>query len=205
MKQLFWLGVLSLSAACSKAPAPQAPAEPSTEQPTASAQPEQPAPATSVYEIDMLSLFGAQIRLAADLPANELRGDFNGDGIEDRAYLVSTSSFPPNLAPDIRVIQPFQKSTTPGIDVKQGSPVSLVMVNGGQYFPSATVVVNDQAVDGRLATAARLGIRLIEAADVAATPAAQLAKGAAVALPSQAGTQDVLYWDGTSFQVAPSK
>jgi hypothetical protein len=210
MKQLLWLGVLSLSAACTKTPAPQAPAEPGAEQPVASAEAEQPAPSPPASEIDLLSLFGAQIRLAADLPANELRGDFTGDGIEDRAYLVNTSSLPPNLAPDIRVIEPFQKSATKGIDVKQGSAVSLVMVNGGPNFPSATVLVHDPAVDGRLAAAARLGIRLLKQTEVAAMPApqsaiAQLAKGDAVALPSQAGAQDVLYWDGASFQLAQGK
>jgi hypothetical protein len=207
MKQLLWLGLLSLTAACSKAPAPQAPTEPSAQQQPGTtaegSEPEQPAPAPAVYEIDLLSLFGAQIQLAADLPANELRGDFSGDGIEDRAYLISTSSLPPNLAPDIRVIQPFEKSVTPGIDVKRGSPISLVLVNGGPNFPTATVLVNDQAVDGRLAAAARLGIRLIKQADVAAI--SPLAKGDAVALPSQGGTQDVLYWDGTGFQLARSK
>jgi hypothetical protein len=206
MKQLLWLAILGLTVACSKAPAPQAPVEPSAEQAAASAELQPQAAPESPYEIDLLSLFGAQIKVATGLPASELRSDFTGDGIEDRAYLVDSSSFPPNLAPDIRVIEPFQKSATPGIDVKQGAAVSLIMVNGGKYFPTATIVVHDAAVDGRLAAAARLGIRLLEPAEVAAQAAISgSAKGAAVALPSQAGAADVLYWDGVSYQLAGAK
>jgi hypothetical protein len=213
MKQFLWLGVLSLLTACSKGPVPAAesPAEPNAPALEASVEtpvPEQvPAEAESppANEIDLLSLFGAQIELAADLPANELRGDFTGDGIEDRAYLVKSSSFPPNVAPDVDVVRLFQKSPVKDREVKQGSPVSLILVNGGQYFPSATVVVHDPVVDGRLATAARLGMRLMKPADLAATPLSQAAKGDAVALPRQKGTDDVIYWDGSAFQLAPGK
>jgi hypothetical protein len=206
MKQLLWLGVLSLLAACSKerVPIAESPAESSAAPAPVSAESAEPASVESppADQIDLLSLFGAQIELAAGLPANELRGDFTGDGIEDRAYLVKSSSFPPNLAPDVQILRPFQKPAAKGPDVKQGSAVSLVLVNGGPNFPSATIVVHDPAVDGRLATASRLGIRLLEQAEIAATPLSASAKGAAVVLPRQAGSEDILYWDGAGYELA---
>lgn len=208
MKQLLWLGVLSLLTACSKdaAPPAQSPVQPDAELsagPAAATPEPPPAESPPANEIDLLSLFGAQIQVATDLPVSELRGDFTGDGIEDRAYLVKSSSFPPNLAPDVQVIRPFQKSAEKAavmkqaLDVTQGSPVSLVLVIGGPNFPISTVVVHDPQVDGRLAAAAQGGMRLLEPADFAAA-ASQPAKGDAVALQGRGG-DEIFYWDGARF------
>ena len=199
-----WSLILSLLAACSKdpAPAPVAAVEPSTPQAPAEAAPQaEPAPPPA-YEIDLMSLLGAQIKRAEGLPANELRGDFTGDALEDRAYLVASSSFPPNLPPDIQVWQPFPRyAPSARNDVKQGSPVSLILINGGPMFPSATVILHDDAVDGPMATAARQGVRLVKHADLAGTPIAAQAKGDAVVLPGKAG-DGFVYWDGTAFRYA---
>src|SRR5687767_7613070 len=75
MKQLVWLGVLSLLTACSKdsaAPA-QSPVEPNPESAAAGVAATSPEPAPDsppANEIDLLSLFGAQIQVATDLPVS---------------------------------------------------------------------------------------------------------------------------------------
>jgi hypothetical protein len=191
-----WPCVLGLLAACSKEPPAKVVAEPS---PPLAAEPSPP-PAD---KIDLMSLLGAQIKLVQGLPANELRGDFTGDNLEDRAYLVASSSFPPNLAPDIQVWRPFPTyAPTPPTDLKQGSPASLVLVNGGPVFPSATVVLHDDQVAGPLVAAAREGMRLVKHADLARTPIGSLAKGDALMLPGKAG-MGYVYWDGMTFQFLP--
>jgi hypothetical protein len=225
MKQLLWVAVLGLLAACSKGTPPTEPAAkgsipvqaagtedtaandstPGATQVQASthALPEaaqvdlQPADA-----IDLRSLFGAQIELARDLPANEFRGDLTGDGVEDRAFLVLSSTFPPNLAPDIQVLQPFQKTASKVPDVRGGPPVSLVIVNGGPNFPVATLIMYDAVLNGRLAVAVRLGIHLVKKAELGSAPIAQQAQGDVLVLPGPRGTEDCFYWDGATYRLA---
>jgi hypothetical protein len=132
----------------------------------------------------------------------EVRGDFNGDGIEDGAFVIRSSSFPPNFPPDIQITWPFQKSPKRS-DPRKGPPVSLVFVNAGPYFPTATVVVLDEEPNGRLSKAVELGIRLLKKAEVVATSVAQLAKGDVLVLPGRDGKEDCFYWDGTAFKLAP--
>ena len=194
----FWLvPALGLLAACSKT---QAPAEPKAPADTAT---QSSAPTATADAMALKTLFGSQVELASGLPAAEFRADFTGDNIEDRAYLVNSSTLPASPTPDVQVLRPWQAPENPATDLQNGAAVSLVIANGAAAGSApAKFIVHDDVVQGPLYSAINIGIQVLKPADLSEFEAAKQAKGAALSMPLETGDQEALFWNGASYEVS---
>lgn len=195
------LVAICLLSACSK-DTPQPGNEPS---PPAAAPPATAAVAAPSDNIE--SALGFKPELATDRAVSELRGDFNGDSAEDRLLVVKSSSMPAEAPANLKVIRPWplEKDETAGA-LSHGAAVNLVIVDGKS---SQAVVLHDDNSVSLLDAPAAAELKVIKRADIAALEQPKLAQGAAgdvLAIPTEAGIDIYIYWDGGTYKLfAPTE
>jgi hypothetical protein len=155
-------------------------------------------------------MLGSGITLADRAP-NLLHGDFNGDGAPDLLAVVAVRG--QRLNPEVRVVRPwpaYNGDALAGNDVTWGAEVGLAILHGTPAGESGGVyLLHDPNAVSILDTHAARALSVIPRAELAAQAAPELARSArgdAIVVPTEAGIDTYLYWDGSTYRsLAPDE
>jgi len=132
--------------------------------------------------------------------------DFNGDSLADTIYYTDVVGDISDLSsaglPPISLFQPWPKID----DQKQGSKIAIVIIHGSSSLleDSLPVVIHDKNDISVLDTAAMLQSEVIKKELIAHLEEPELsarAKGDIILIPTEAGIDSFIYWDGSSYQL----
>jgi hypothetical protein len=166
--------------------------------PTATAQ------AAAAPGID--SVLGFKPELASERSVSELRGDFNGDGVEDHLLVVKSASMPKQAPQQVKVVRPWplEQGETAG-DLAHGASVNFVIIHGKDTAPASRVVVlHDDNSVSLLDAPGAAELQVVKRAKLTELeePAlAQAAKGDVLSVPTPAGIDTYIYWDGSTYKL----
>ena len=166
---------------------------------TSQAQLEQPAK----QELPSLTdIFGSSVKLQRDRSPNHYSGDFNGDGKLDTLYVVSTQGAVNQLPADVKLVRPWPLNDGVSIknDLTSGAHNSLAIVLGGM---KGGVLLYDSNPISILDTEAAQSITVVKKSDVASLEEPELAKkakGDIIVVPTEAGIDTYVYWDGSTYK-----
>jgi len=141
---------------------------------------------------------GASVVLA-ERTTNLLRGDFNGDGRADLLAVVHVRSG--DLAPHVRVVRPWSSAdpVAAADDVSAGADVALAIVHsdGGVFLlhDPDPVSILDAGAGRALSVVQRAALGSLGEPDLA-----RRARGDVVVLPTEAGIDTYLFWDGSTYR-----
>jgi hypothetical protein len=195
-------GVVALVAICSLSACSKSTPQPGNEP----SQPPAATPAAPSASPDSVeSALGFKPELATDRAVSELRADFNGDGAEDRLLVVKSSSMPGEAPANIRVVRPWplEKDESAG-GLSHGASVNLVIVDGKSAAAPRAVVLHDDNSVSLLDAPAAAELKVIKRTDLGALdePAfVQAARGDVLAVPTEAGIDTYIYWDGSTYKL----
>jgi len=133
--------------------------------------------------------------------------DFNGDGVTDSIYYTDVVGDISGLS-SVNLFQPWLKMDKQ----KQGAKTAIVIIHG---YASSTenslpagvslpVVIHDKNDISVLDTAAMLQSEVIKKELIAQLEEPELsarAKGDIILIPTEAGIDSFIYWDGSSYQL----
>ncbi len=127
--------------------------------------------------------------------------DFNGDGLSDTIYYTDVVS-DTSGSPSVNLIQPWPKID----DQKQGAKTAIVIIHGSSSLSedSLPVVIHDKNDISVLDTSAMLQSEVIKNEMIVQLQEPELsarAKGDIVLIPTEAGIDSFIYWDGSSYQL----
>ena len=146
------------------------------------------------WQQHLLALEGT-LSLHTDYPKLRDFYDFDGDGIRDYLYFVRYPDNPAQALKNVKQVNLWQ-TDEPG----QGAQMALLIIHGqGMQF-----LIHDRNTISVLDTnAARESHVLNQNAIIAAGEGelAQRAAGDIIVLPTEAGIDTYLYWDGTGYQL----
>lgn len=125
--------------------------------------------------------------------------DFNADGLVDYIYYVDVIANVETISNDISLdmVQPWLKMD----DQKKGSKTGVVIIHGGDVLPSLIHDKNDISV---LDASAMLQSKVIKKDKIKFIEEAELsskAKGDIILIPTEAGIDSFIYWDGLTYQL----
>jgi hypothetical protein len=149
-------------------------------------------------------MLGSGVALADRTP-NLLRGDFDGDGIPDLLAVVAVRG--QQLNPEVRVVRPwpdYDGDAPAGDDVTQGAEVGLAIIHGTPAArPAGVYLLHDPNPVSILDTQAARALRVVPRAELAAPGEPELARSArgdVIVVPTEAGIDTYLYWDGSTYR-----
>lgn len=162
-------------------------------------------------EAAVLRLFGANVEIAKDKKPYFLTGDFNGDSRQDLIVLIHLKGAKSSLPKEVVVLNPWGYE---GKGAQASSDLALAVVHGtsagwdtqtpaGRYLLAdrdyfATPTWEGPTPDG----VSLLSLRKKRPARGSKAEAApRMARGDAVAIPTEAGIDIYLYWDGKTYKV----
>jgi len=125
--------------------------------------------------------------------------DFNADGLVDYIYYVNVTANIESTTNDISldIDQPWLKID----DQKKGSKTGVIIIHGGDVLPSLIHDKNDISV---LDASAMLQSKVIKKDKIKFIEEAELstkAKGDIILIPTEAGIDSFIYWDGLMYQL----
>lgn len=125
--------------------------------------------------------------------------DFNADGLVDYIYYVDVTENIDSTSNDISldVVQPWLKMD----EQKKGSKTGVLIIHGGDVLSSLIHDKNDFSVlDARAMLQSKVirkdKIKFIEEAELNSK-----AKGDVILIPTEAGIDSFIYWDGLVYQL----
>jgi hypothetical protein len=150
--------------------------------------------------------FGKGVGLASEHKPCFLVGDFNGDGRPDLVALVRWGRDKGSLPPGVRLLDPWKPAVGDG---EGGSRLALAVIHGSESgwegpAPAASFLLTSrpyfstpmwEAAQPRLLSLAKRSAR--RKGDPIPVRAA---RGDAVILPTEAGIDIQLYWDGRTYR-----
>lgn len=127
--------------------------------------------------------------------------DFNGDGLADSIYYTDVVGDISDLS-SVHLVQPWPKMD----DQKQGAKTAIVIIHCGSSLVegSLSFVIHDKNDISVLDTSAMLQSEVIKKEMIAQLQEPELsarAKGDIVLIPTEAGIDSFIYWDGSSYQL----
>ena len=132
--------------------------------------------------------------------------DFNGDGVADAIYYTDVIGDISDLSStgfaSISLFQPWLKMD----DQKHGAKTAIVIIHGGSLLAdgSLSTVIHDKNDISILDTAAMLQSEVIKKDLIAQLEEPDLsasAKGDIILIPTEAGIDSFIYWDGANYQL----
>jgi hypothetical protein len=139
--------------------------------------------------------FAPHAQLLASHKPCLLKGDFNGDGVEDAAALVRLNSDRAALPLAVKVVNPW--SSHPGrLPSKTHLAIAVVF---GAAAPSARFLAGDRELLSTPIWQDPAATNLL--AVIKRREASKRAKGDAIGVATEAGIEVKLYWDGATFRV----
>jgi hypothetical protein len=125
--------------------------------------------------------------------------DFNADGLVDYIYYVDVTGNIETISNDISldVVQPWLKMD----EQKKGSKTGVVIIHGGDVLSSLIHDKNDVSI---LDASAMLQSKVIKKDRIKFIEEAELiskAKGDIILIPTEAGIDSFIYWDGLTYQL----
>lgn len=196
--------ILGLLSACSKPSSD--PSTPATEQGSfPAAQP--PALAQSIDAVVLVkAALGPDASVVAGRAVTELRADFNGDQIEDKLLIVTASRKVTDLPANVQVVRPWplNEGESQGDNLAHGASVNFAIIHGPVTAsqPQIFVLHNDNTVS-LLDAPAGEALTTVKLSDVASLEEPQLAavaKGDLLTVPTEAGIDTYIYWDGVTYK-----
>lgn len=133
-----------------------------------------------------------------------LKGDFNGDGVVEDLYVVASAAIPESALTyaSLHAAWPFYGDGKPPVKPAKGGPVALVIVNHVISNRICHIVFDSNKVS-ILATQAAEDMFVVTRED-ASKPAweavGDAAKGDIIVIPTEAGIDSYLFWNGKIFQ-----
>jgi len=191
-----------LLSACSKetdapSPTPSAP-------PTAQAA----APAQAADPVALIkATLGPDAGVATGRAVTELRGDFNGDQMDDQLLVVKADGKISELPSNVRVVRPWplNDGETAGDTLSHGASVNLAVVHGTANGAQQQVFAlhDDNSVSILDAPAAETisAVKLKDVSSLNEPKLAAAAKGDLLVVPTEAGIDTYVYWDGATYKV----
>jgi hypothetical protein len=157
------------------------------------------APVAAVAEV-----FGPGISVSSDRSPAVFHGDFNGDGLGDLIAFARTGGGTISLPEGVRVLRPWSGREDPAPEhLSRGVDLTLVVVHGSPgagtgdgfllYDPDAASILDTRAARGTFVTD-RAGASTLNA------EVAGLARGDVLVLPTEAGIDTFVYWDGSTYR-----
>jgi len=161
--------------------------------------------------------FGPNVTVVSDIKPAEFKGDFNGDGFQDLAVLVSPKGKRSELAAGVNVVVTSEgPATLPATAVLNGKN-SLAILHGSATGlkdspPNALYLIYDFAWVGWNGAETgglillpkakqkrdKAGYAAISAENYVSMPKANI--GDALVVPTEAGINTLLYWDGKKYR-----
>lgn len=147
---------------------------------------------------------GAGASLAPDRSPNALHGDFNGDRAPDLLALVAARTVGDDLPPGVRVVRPWPlaEGVTPSVP-SRGAHVVLAVIHGAAGQGGAFILhdpnpisILDADAAGELFVARHEELSTFDEPDLASR-----ARGDVLVLPTEAGEDTFVYWDGSTYRV----
>jgi hypothetical protein len=159
--------------------------------------------------------FGPNVEVVRAATPIELKGDFNGDGFKDIAVLVSPKGRRSELAPGVNIAQTTEgaRSLAPA-DILNGNN-SLAVIHGsasGLQSPKAKYLIYAFGWIGWNGTGTgsllvlpkakqkrdKQGYATLSPGNAVSLP--QVNKGDVIVVPTEAGINTILYWDGSKYR-----
>jgi hypothetical protein len=165
-------------------------------------------------EAAVLRLFGAGIEVAKDRKPYFLTGDFNGDSRQDLIALIHLKQAKSSLPKEVVVLNPwgYERKNSQGT-----SDLALVIIHGAAagwdtQTPAGRYLLTDRDYFSTPIWEEPGGSNLLSLRKKRrprggrAEAAPRMAKGDAVAIPTEAGIDIFVYWDGKTYKVyAPAE
>ena len=134
-------------------------------------------------------------------PQHHSAYDFNGDGLADTIYYTDVINDISGLS-SVVLFQPWLITDTQ----EQGAKTAIVIIHGSSSLVegSVPVVIHDKNDISVLDTLAMLQSEVIEKEMIAQLQEPELsarAKGDIILIPTEAGIDSFIYWDGSSYQL----
>lgn len=165
--------------------------------PSEAAAPPQAAADTSIAAL-LSRTFGGGVLLHDAAPA-VLRGDLNGDGAEDLVAVVVHGAG--RLAGGVTRVHPWPSDEGATDDLAAGSRARVAVIHGGSA--RRAFLIHDPNPVSILDAGAAKEISILPRARLAAEGGdelAEAARGDVVVVPTEAGIDTYLYWDGSTYQ-----
>lgn len=148
--------------------------------------------------------FGPGVSLYRGGPPAEFHGDFNGDGADDLLAVTEVTRGTEPLPEGVLVLQPWSGaesraySRTPSHE----AAMSLAIVHGASASNGGAFLLYDPAPISILATEAAREAFVASRSEVASldTEMGRLARGDVFVLPTEAGIDTFIYWDGSTYR-----
>lgn len=149
--------------------------------------------------------FGPGVSLYADGATAEFHGDFNGDGTADLLAVTEVTRGTEPLPEGVLILQPWSGGEGSGYSRAPSSDaaMSLAIVHGpGASDAGGAFLLYDPDPISILATGAAREAFVASRAEVAALDAemGRLARGDVFVLPTEAGIDTFIYWDGSTYR-----
>lgn len=196
--------ILGLLSACSKPSSDPSTSAAEQGSPPAAQSPAlaQPADAVSLVQ----SALGPDASVATGRAVTELRADFNGDQIEDELLVVKASRKVTELPANVQVVRPWplNEGESQGDNLAHGASVNFAIIHGpltGSQ-PQIFVLHNDNTVSLLDAPAGETltTVKLNDVASLEEPQLAAVAKGDLLTVPTEAGIDTYIYWDGVTYK-----
>lgn len=145
--------------------------------------------------------FGNTVIAVPDLSPDKHSGDFNGDGINDLLWMVNQASS--DVLPNITMQEPwphYEKEPV-ATDFAKGSKIRLAIAHGNDQ---GTFLLRDTNSVSTLDTQAAKGMFVLSKDKVAELEQEKLAldaRGDVIVIPTEAGIDSCIYWDGSKYKL----
>ena len=166
------------------------------------ASPVSAAPAPPARTPDLSVIFGSRVKLNPKFKATVLRGDFDGDGVVDTAWLVTVlpATARDKFAPDVIVSQTFGKKPLGA----RGTKLALAILQSGgkQKFLLASEPGSDDFLDSPMWGVAPPPIRVARRGSGDFRDFHQQVKAIKndfLELDSESSVKTALYWNGRAY------
>lgn len=137
---------------------------------------------------------------------NKFSADLNGDGLDDSIFIVDTASAKRSISPDIKVVHPWKYYGDGAVptDASQGSKIAFYIQINSASSKKTNYLIADLNSPSVLDTDAASELTINKLTSIEAEDARQLkkhARGDVVVIPTEAGIDTYLYWNGSNFVI----
>ena len=130
---------------------------------------------------------------------SQAKFDFNGDDAVDFIYYVDVVQSPETLSV-VNLIQPWAKMD----EQKEGAKTAVIIIHGGDLLP---VIIHDKNDFSVLDTSAMVQSDVVLKDNIGLLDEPELnvkAKGDIIIIPTEAGIDSYIYWNGSKYQLFES-
>jgi len=149
-------------------------------------------------------VFGDSVREATDRDAQHFQGDFDGDGVMDQLFIIETTGKAGDIQKGVTVWDSWaNQSIDPSTNLADLPGVSLAILHGlnSTQAPKAFLLYDQRPISVLDAGVARDLSVLVHSSFSKEIPELEsMAKGDALVIPTEAGIDTYLYWDGTTYR-----